>query len=140
MKKLKQLNPSNSHGDCLRTCFACLLDFDSPEQVPDFAERGKNYEITLREWCKKEGYVYSQMPTHIHTRDKENQIPAMYPTGLGIGITNYGGAPHAVIIEVFAKVNGDATDYTFNLIWCPLRGDDCQDYEVLEIAFLSRAL
>ncbi len=140
MKKIKQLNPSNSPGDCLRTCFACLLDFDSPEQVPDFAERGKVYETVLREWCKKEGYVYSQMPTHIHTRDIENQIPAMYPTGLGIGITNYGGAPHAVIIEVFAKVNGDATDYTFNLIWCPLRGDDCQDYEVLEIAFLSRAL
>ncbi len=140
MTKLKQLNLKNSHGDCLRTCFACLLDFDSPEQVPDFAVKDINYELTLREWCEKEGYIYSQMPTHTHTEDTEIQIPARFPNGLCIGITDYKGIPHAIIIELFAEVVGEVVNYTFDRLWCPLKGDDCQDYDVSEIGFLSRVL
>lgn len=38
MKKHKQLikhDPENGmYGDCVRTCIACLLDLDSPEDVP----------------------------------------------------------------------------------------------------------
>ena len=38
MKKMRQTNTAVPGGDCLRTCVACVLDMDSPEDVPNFVE------------------------------------------------------------------------------------------------------
>lgn len=39
MKPLLQTKFGNKEGNCLSTCIACLLDFDDPDQVPNFCAK-----------------------------------------------------------------------------------------------------
>lgn len=64
MKFHKQLNfhkpDEGVYGDCQRTVLACLLDKDSPEEVPNFAEKYFNdldgWRRSISDYLATQGY------------------------------------------------------------------------------------
>lgn len=58
-KQLVKHNPPESYGDCMRACYAILLD-KKVEEVPHFLERGiiteGLNEKQIKSWLYKQGY------------------------------------------------------------------------------------
>ena len=125
MKRLKQLNkhdPDNGfYGDCYRTAIACLLDKDSPDEVPHFIDKdNEDWEADTREYLKTQGYGFasfgflSQEPMAESFQNVQSFMERVNPDILYIisGISVRGN-PHVCI-----ALNG-------NVIWDPHPDGDC---------------
>ena len=114
MRKLKQRHrhdPANGvFGDCYRTAIACLLDRETPEDVPHWYEDGGSMEANLRleRWLWEQGLVLYQLgfrvpegETDLEARD--NLIRSVSESNPGepwmLAGTSSIGSPHVVICQ-----------------------------------------
>lgn len=107
MKRLKQAFPhkpeQGQYGDCQRTVFACLLDLDSPHDVPhfgsDFPPNGVFWD-RANAWLGQQGYklVSFAYDGNVHRRDVLRcmgmQNPGVYYILAG---TSFTGFDHVII-------------------------------------------
>lgn len=136
MTKLKQLNPNYPNGDCQRTVFACLLDFDTPKLVPNFTEM-ENYEENwvdnIYQWLDSKGLHYTEMTLDSFMKSSFIQ------TGLCtvVGKSPRGDYNHIVIGEI-KQINGH---YELHYVWdtSPLHDGKYLD-DIQHIGFLSNKL
>lgn len=71
--KLKQLhkhNPPHSYGDCWRTCVACILRKNSPDEVPHFLDQdNKDWKKDTTNWLVAQGYFLFEVPMSAFEKD-----------------------------------------------------------------------
>lgn len=60
MTKLKQLN-KYPNGDCMRTVFACLLDYDNPELIPNFSTAKEGFTQSIEKWLLENDLEYIEI-------------------------------------------------------------------------------
>lgn len=66
MKRHRQLESD----DCFRTCIACLLDYDAPDQVPNFMAGmvdltvPEEVRVQINEWMLARGVCLWETPYH----------------------------------------------------------------------------
>ena len=68
MRRLQQLithDPTQGrYGDCWRTCIAMILDYESPIDVPHFAEMslsGEQIDVLTNEWLSEKGFALASI-------------------------------------------------------------------------------
>lgn len=63
MTRLKQLFPTPPRGDCMRTVFACLLDKQHPNEVPNFMRKGaKCFDMYVTKFLEENDLVWVEVP------------------------------------------------------------------------------
>jgi hypothetical protein len=140
MRKLKQLNPSYPNGDCQRTVFACLLDYERPDLIPSFTEMEnsheemeKNFVVNVEKWLNENNLTYVEMPIESFNES------FFTPTGLCtvVGKSPRGEWNHIVIGEIKLVAN----KYELHFVWdtSPFHNGVFLD-SVEHIGFLSRKL
>lgn len=142
MTKLKQLNESFPNGDCQRTVFACLLDMDSPELVPNFTEMEdshdemvKMFDYNVQKWLDENNLYYLEMTIEAFKVNSSPFMPEGYCTI--IGKSPRGEHSHIVI----GKLEEIDNKYEISFVWdtSPLHNGIFLD-TVEYIGFLSRRL
>ena len=137
MTKLKQLNPSFPNGDCQRTVFACLLDYDRPDLIPNFTEMEdyKNKWVeNIYNWLDENNLTYNE----ITLESFKNSY--FIPTGLCtvVGKSPRGDYNHIVIGEI--KLNNQS-NYELHFVWDTSPFHNGKFLDTIEhIGFLSRKL
>lgn len=138
MTKLTQLNPNFPNGDCQRTVFACLLDYEKPDLIPNFTEMGNsqeemesNFVINILKWLDENNLTYVEMTAE--SFQKSSFIPVGYCTV--VGKSPRGDYNHIVIGEVKLINNF----YELSYIWdtSPFHDGIFLD-DIQAIGFLSR--
>ena len=137
MTKLKQLNPSFPNGDCQRTVFACLLDYDRPDLIPNFTEM-EDYENkwveNIYNWLDENNLTYNEMTLESFKNSY------FIPTGLCtvVGKSPRGDYNHIVIGEI--KLNNQS-NYELHFVWDTSPFHNGKFLDTIEhIGFLSRKL
>lgn len=84
-------------GDCLRACFASIFEL-SIDEVPHFADEGKNWLVEAERWLKPMGLCVAFR----RFRDGPHSSPPWWPSGWWIASVeseNFEGATHAVVMR-----------------------------------------